>query len=330
MLNNNINIGKHNARRDYSLASVEKASKLFIRASMTVEAAVVLPLFMVFFINLSCSIEMIRLHSNLQVALWNIGNDLTMYGALTTENMRNLEKTGHKQDESDSLEDSNRENSNKEDSTELTVKEENAGTTIIQELGDLVISYTYIKNRIIDYLGSEYLNNSPLSNGTDSLQFYESDIFTENDNVVIITTYQVKPLIDLGGFGTMRMSNFYYAHLWNGYNVCGPQNDSDNNRIVFITEESDVYHTSTSCTYLRLSIRVASYGNLWNERNSDNGMYTPCLLCVRSNPPPYVYVCDEGSRYHYSRNCFALRRRFSAVNLSSVAGTHRPCSRCGG
>ena len=43
------------------------------QAGMTVEAAVVLPLFLLFFLNLSCAMEMIRLHGNLQLALQDVG-----------------------------------------------------------------------------------------------------------------------------------------------------------------------------------------------------------------------------------------------------------------
>lgn len=324
------------------ISSIKKASWFFIRGSMTVEATVVLPLFLFFFINLSASIEMIRLHSNMSLALWNIGNDFSIYGALTTDCMRNLGTTGHNGEDSGAgnaigseeysgeLWSGSNNTSYASNNTEVAVRENNVGTTIVQELGDLVVSYTYIKNRIIEYLGDDYLNNSPLAEGADSIQFFDSEIFTSNDTIVIITTYQVKPLIDLGDSFTMRMSNTYYSHLWNGYNVEGNSSEDQTSRIVYITEDSEVYHTSTSCTYLRLAVRLCEYGLLGNERNRDGGRYYPCMFCVRSGHPAYVYLCDDGSKYHYSRNCLGLRRRFSVVSLSSVQDTHRPCSRCGG
>jgi len=310
-------------KKENKISNIKKASWFFIKGSMTVEASVVLPIFLIFFINLSCSLEMIRLHSNLCVALWNIGNDFTVYGALTTENMRSLGTTGHISDSEDESESTN------EESTEVSAQESSVGTRIIQELGDMVVSYTYIKNRIIDYLGEDYLNNSPLIDGTDSLQFYDSEIFTSNDTVAIVATYQVAPLIDLGDSLSFRMSNCYYSHLWNGYNVNGTT-ANDTSWIVYVTENSEVYHTSTSCTYLRLTVRVAAYSNLDNERNSEGARYYPCLFCVRDGHPAYVYLCEDGGKYHYSRNCLSLRRSYSIVSLSSVEDTHRPCSRCGG
>ncbi len=44
------------------------------------EAAIVLPLCLVFLMNLGCAIEMIRLHNNLQLALWDSGSGIALYG----------------------------------------------------------------------------------------------------------------------------------------------------------------------------------------------------------------------------------------------------------
>ena len=45
-----------------------------IGAGMTVEACLLLPLFLFFFVNMGCAIEMIRLHGNLQFSLWQLGS----------------------------------------------------------------------------------------------------------------------------------------------------------------------------------------------------------------------------------------------------------------
>lgn len=49
-------------------------------AGMTVEAAVVMPLFLCFLLNLGCAIELIRLHGNLQLALWDTCGKMAVYG----------------------------------------------------------------------------------------------------------------------------------------------------------------------------------------------------------------------------------------------------------
>lgn len=51
-----------------------------LQAGMTVEAAVVLPICLLFLLNLGYAVEMIRLHNNLQFALWDVGGRAAMYG----------------------------------------------------------------------------------------------------------------------------------------------------------------------------------------------------------------------------------------------------------
>lgn len=52
-----------------------------IRGSMTVEAALVLPLLMLFFLHLGSCMEMLRLHGNLEYALWQTGRELATFAA---------------------------------------------------------------------------------------------------------------------------------------------------------------------------------------------------------------------------------------------------------
>lgn len=83
-------------RRTLNYCPIERISLLTfltkrIDAGMTVEAAVVLPLMLYFLLNLSCAVELIRLHGNLQLALWEVGNRLAVYGyALEDSEMASL------------------------------------------------------------------------------------------------------------------------------------------------------------------------------------------------------------------------------------------------
>ena len=296
-----------------------------VPGSMTVEAAVVLPLFLIFFINLSSSIEMIRLHDKLSMALWNTGSDLSFYGALITDPVKDMGRTGHKKADPDD----NEKKESREES--LNEEEQNIGKTLLQELGDLAFTYVYVRNKLIDHLGKDYLDNSPIKGGSEGLCFIESEIFNDEDIIDIGVTYSVSPPIDAGDLLSFRMSNRYYAHLWNGYNVAGKKDDKEEKKtIVYITENSAVYHTRTDCTYLKLAVRPSTMSALPDERNQSGGRYGRCLICTLGEAPDTIYICDEGGKYHYSRDCYSLKRTYTAVRLESVKDTHRPCSRCGG
>lgn len=92
-----------------------------VRGSMTVEAALVLPLFC-FVISMGNAIEIIRLHGNLEVALWNAGRQIGVYGALPEGEQGSAD----------------------------------------HRLEAVAVSYTYVKEQIEEQLGEEYLEMSPL------------------------------------------------------------------------------------------------------------------------------------------------------------------------
>ena len=86
--NRSFDDGKHRRLPEFDpikRVSLSALLKKPVRAGMTVEAAVVLPLFLFFLLNLSCAVEMIRLHGNLQLALWETGSRLTVYGYVLEE-----------------------------------------------------------------------------------------------------------------------------------------------------------------------------------------------------------------------------------------------------
>ena len=58
--------------------------------SMTVEAALVLPIFLFFFLHLSGVTEMLRLHGKVAASLWNTGNQIALYGNTVFEEAEGL------------------------------------------------------------------------------------------------------------------------------------------------------------------------------------------------------------------------------------------------
>lgn len=265
-----------------------------ISASMTVEAAVVLPLFLFFFINLGCAIEMIRLHGNLQLALWETGNRLSVYGYALGEEGREGE------------------------------------TGFLQEVSDVAFSYGYVKGQVVSYTGKEYLNQSPLTYGTDGLQFLESEIFTAQDTFEIVLTYEVSPWMEVPGVKPFRMANKYYGHIWNGYRLPGTSTEGEEQAdFVYVAQNGTVYHDDRNCSHLSLTIRQVGAEQVDQERNASGGRYTACEKCAKGSMPSSVYIGVEGDRYHYDRDCSGLKRTVFTMTRQEAKEQYRPCSRCG-
>lgn len=279
-----------------------KRTRMFIsclgwtEAGMTVEASLVLPLFLLFFVSLGSAIEMIRLHSNMELALYDVGRRMSIYGyALTDAN------------------------------NGKTADGETAGK-IVEVLGEVTLTNLYVKNQVVQYLGRDYLQESPIVGGTGGLDFSESELLDEEGHMEIVVTYPVSPAVVNPVIRDFRMMNRYYGHVWNGYKLPG---DGDPG-VIYITENGSVYHEDRDCTHLSLSVRVITREAVASSRNNAGERYLTCDRCVReetvSDGEP-VYVTGEGDCFHIIRECPGLKRTVYAVPETEKDNL-RPCSRC--
>lgn len=308
-----------NGHTDYRHLSIE-GTPLFIflqkkaAAGMTVEAAMVLPVFLFFFLNLSCALEMIRLQGNLELALRETGNQFSIYGAMLPAEVSPEPK-------------------------EYGERDMGSGKGgILAELGDIALSNLYAKRAVIKYAGEDYLKQSPLTKGADGLQFMGSEIFQAGDCFELLMTYEVSAWMQMPGIRPFRMWNRYYGHFWNGYAMPGanagaggmPGADTGSAGVtVYVAENGSVYHRSRDCTYLSLTVREVAGSQIEHERNGNGGKYYRCKKCGKGDVPTEVFVGAEGERFHYDRNCSGLKRTFFSIFLEE-ADSYRPCSRCSG
>jgi len=284
-IKSNLPIKIHSIEGISLLASAKKN----MVAGMTVEAALVLPLFLFFLLSFGSVIEMIRLHGNLQLALWDVGRETALYAYAVEENVV--------------------------PDGEESWWENAAGK---------VLSATYLKWRLTDIVGEAYLESSPIVNGCDGLVLWESDIVKPNGEMELIATYGVESISPLIGFPYFRMANRYYGHAWTGYEL--PEEGADG-QVVFITDNAEVYHLYQDCTHLRLTIREIRKKELESARNLYGGRYDACEKCAEGSMPLWLWVADEGDCYHYVRVCPGLKRTVYTVQLTSVDRLPL-CTRC--
>lgn len=281
-----------NAIKGKSLFISEKK----VSGSMTVEAAIVLPLFLFFFLNLGCAIELIRLHCNLELALCDVGRRICIYQPMLTA-------IGEEADEPKSP------------------------PAWWSEVKDISLSYAYIKKEVTEFMGKEYLNSSPIQDGTAGLQFMESEIFDAKDCVDIVVTYKAAPFMNVVGFRPFRMSNRYYAHLWNGFAISGREPEDEDQGVVYVAENGEVYHEDRSCGHLLLHIQTVSLDEARVRRNADGEKYVSCEICAENSLNESVYIAWEGTAIHWKRDCPGLKRTIYTIPRSK-AGKYRPCRDC--
>ena len=103
--------------------------------------------------------------------------------------------------------------------------------------------------------------------------------------------------------------------------------NAEGERPVYLTVYGSVYHTSLSCSYLRISVQEVSFSEISTLRNRDGKIYYPCESCASGSPRDRVLVTTYGTRWHSDRSCAGLRRGILRVSLSEAGGLPM-CSRC--
>lgn len=98
--------------------------------------------------------------------------------------------------------------------------------------------------------------------------------------------------------------------------------------LVYVTENESVYHTTSRCTHISLSIRQISRAGAETARNQQGDRYRACEKCVgEGEKGETLFVTDQGDCYHNSLECSGLKRSVRLVEIDGVRGLPC-CSRC--
>ena len=103
---------------------------------------------------------------------------------------------------------------------------------------------------------------------------------------------------------------------------------SEAEQYVYVAENGTVYHTSSCCTHINLSISKTDISSVGSMRNENGGKYTECEKCGdNTEAGTDVYITSYGDRYHSDLSCSGLKRSVRMVEISRVNGLQE-CERC--
>jgi hypothetical protein len=316
------------------------------RGSLTIEAALVLPIFIYIIIAFVYFLQIIGVQENLQNAITETGFFTAKYAYVydyiseyeqeeesqdeNTEDNKNTKDSKNINDNKNTEENKNDLNKEKEEKSEENTKSklESSMEAIIAK----GIDSTYYKLKMQDYLDVNKINHSCIDNGFDGVHTYLSSFLREDDAIDIILTYNIKlPLLFIN-IDAIPIMQRVRMRGWNGHKVAAKNSPSDttdeNEEMVYITETGTVYHLYKDCTYLNLSIKEVNFDQIENLRNKSGGKYKKCSICGDSgNSSGQVYITDTGDRYHWNLNCSGLKRTIITIPKSEV-GDRSLCSRC--
>ena len=271
-------------------------------ASMTVEAALVLPLFLFFIFNVLFLFDVVRLQSSMTGALQQAGDRICEYAWYR-------EYAG----------------------------DQAGGRGNLPEIpGGDFLSMAFVAGEVRSSLGSGYLNNTCLRGGASGISYLHSNILSGNDIVEINADYRTRPFIPVLSGPDFSIRSTYYAHAWTGYEIGsgtggqegGEQEEAPDDPVI-VAENGVVYHRDPDCVYLKPHVRQVDGADLGRLRANDGSIYHPCEYCHPS-PDGTVYITPDGNRYHSSPDCSRISRTTHQETAEEAAKHLRPCPKCGG
>ena len=284
--------------------NIESTCKKRCQGSLTVEAALVFPIFIFAIIGFLSLFQIMLIQGRVQWALMETSLEASRYAYVYQDVM------GEEQPE--------------KEKTKQTYQ------NVLGHMGDGVFYEQCFKKYMKD--GNEWLYNQDFLTG--GFSFVQSKFLQDGKNVDVIVSYQVKLPIQILKGKTYTFVQRSRVHGFIGTTAFGKgkdNTDKSKDSIVYITDTGTVYHKTQNCTHLNLSISNVNFSEVPDLRNENGGKYKACEKCVKTisiSKNETVYIAKEGDRYHNNRNCSGLKRSTRAVQLSE-AGNRRPCSRCG-
>ena len=146
--------------------------------------------------------------------------------------------------------------------------------------------------------------------------------------LVVQDSYVVNLPPGLSWIGPVWVTQKKTVRGWIGFQGRTGIENLEEDDLVYVTEYGTVYHRSLECRHLRLSITKTNLEEVKQLRSTDGGKYTACEYCGEKTVY-WLYVTQDGDRYHSTLQCQGLVRKIRTVPFSEVGG-RLPCSVCGG
>lgn len=214
--------------------------------------------------------------------------------------------------------------------------------SILAKKGTEFVSYSYAFEKIALSDDEEETNallskagEFVLTEGILRTEYEKSDVYEhiknlvcfvgtlkDDDGIDISVSYTVAPLIKIPGYEGILLTNRFYSKRYVGY-----QKPFQECEMVYITKESEVYHTQSDCRTLKTTIETVSFENLSKQRNTEGKKYYSCEKCRTGQTPEIVYITPYGISYHTYKECPGLTLDLYKIPLSEV-GDRRKCLYC--
>jgi hypothetical protein len=287
-----------------ALQKIRLSNRTPCHASLTLEAALVLPLFLFAMALLILPLRMMDTARKMQSVAESVCKDAAIY-AYTVDRLKNSGKTV------------------KEESG----KEENEGVETIKG---------FLAGNALGFYAAKVAKEKAGDAHIKNLLSLRSMCMDENDVITITLDYRYALPFSVFGLSSVPQTVTASHRAWIGKepektspDKENEEEDEDEDEIVYVGKSSTRYHLSRTCHYLYNDFKAVPFSSVSLERNAGGGRYHACQRCAAGVKSGTVYILPSGTAYHADKNCSAITASVRAVKKSTVEYLGA-CSYCGG
>ena len=252
-----------------------------LKASLTLEAAFVLPLFIFGAFLLIFPMKMLDRQRQIQTVMESVGEEISQYGYVAYC----MENEGERIDEGRS---------------ESSISQ-----------GTSIMTAAWAAARISSQIPREWIRDT---------SFLGTRI-GENDMVVLVMRYNMPLPFSVFGLRAVPVQSVCSRKIWNGSPGGRGFNLGDETQppeeIVYVGKNGTRYHCSRYCHYLFHDLQAVSADEVEQKRNQDGKRYNPCAVCGNESSEQ-VYLLPYGTSYHTRKDCRTLAAYVKEVPLKEV------------
>jgi hypothetical protein len=251
--------------------------------SLTIEAAMALPLFLFAVIILMTPLKLLDDGRKMQTALEITGEELSQYVSALKELKRG----------------------------------EDLSAAGLNELPDGLL-HGITEQSILLYARIK-MGKYEVYQDAESVSFLKSSVLKDKETIDLIMNYRIRLPFPILGLKSVPMSARCFRRAWIGNTLLYEDESGDTEEMVYVGRESTRYHKKRTCHYLYNHIRAVNETDLESIRNTGGGKYKPCSRCSSlAKEGSIVYIMPSGEKFHISRDCTAITAYVRLVPISEV------------
>lgn len=174
-----------------------------------------------------------------------------------------------------------------------------------------------------DIYDADSLCNSLVEGGRKGISVQSASL--SGEEIQVKATYTLKLSVPFFRVVRFPKNTAVKRRVFSGYvKHPGDYDTAGDNPIVYVAANGVVYHKNPSCSHICLKIT----GSAAIQEVLHSSKYAACEKCIHKGIAlSAIFVTTYGDCYHSTLGCSGLKRTIRAVRLKDVGGL-RPCSRC--